>query len=178
MATTTAHTEQPAGHKEPFPPFNSQTFASQLTWLVLTFVFLYVMMAKVALPRIGAIIDARQKRIEGDLAEAEGLKQQSDAAVAAYEKALADARNRAQAIANETRDKQAAEAAQNNKALEERLNAKLAEAEKTIVATKTAAMSNVASIAQSAAAAIVERLTGKAPSEQSVASAVADALKR
>lgn len=178
MATTTAHTEQPAGHKEPFPPFNSQTFASQLFWLVITFVFLYVMMAKVALPRIGAIIDTRQKRIDDDLAHAQKLKAESDAALASYEKALADARNRGQAIASEMRDKQAAASEATRKTLETQLNAKLADAEKTIAATKTAAMSNVSAIAQDAAATIVERLTGTKPQEQAIAAAVAGALKR
>jgi len=177
MATTTAHTAQP-GHKEPFPPFNGETFASQLFWLAICFVFLFVMMWKVALPRIGAIIDIRQKRIEGDLAEAAKLKQDSDAAVAAYEKALADARNRAQAIANETRDKQAAATEQSRKTLEDQLNVKLANAEKSIATTKTAAMANVQTIATDAAKAIVERLIGTAPSDQSVAAAVASALKR
>lgn len=178
MATTTAHTEQPAGHKEPFPPFNSQTFASQLFWLVITFVFLYVMMAKVALPRIGAIIDSRQKRIDDDLAEAQKLKTESDAALASYEKALADARNRGQAIAAEMRDKQAAASEATRKALETQLNAKLADAEKTIAATKSAAMANVSAIAQDAASTIVERLTGTKPQDQAVAAAVAGALKR
>ncbi len=178
MATTTAHTEQPAGHKEPFPPFNSQTFASQLFWLVITFVFLYVMMSKVALPRIGAIIDSRQKRIDDDLAEAQKLKTESDAALASYEKALADARNRGQAIATEMRDKQAAASEATRKALETQLNAKLADAEKTIAATKSAAMANVSAIAQDAASTIVERLTGAKPQDQAVAAAVAGALKR
>lgn len=178
MATTTAHTEQPAGHKEPFPPFNSQTFASQLFWLVITFVFLYVMMSKVALPRIGAIIDSRQKRIDDDLAEAQKLKTESDAALASYEKALADAHNRGQAIASEMREKQAAASEATRKTLEAQLNAKLADAEKTIAATKSAAMANVSAIAQDAATTIVERLTGTKPQEQAVASAVAGALKR
>jgi F-type H+-transporting ATPase subunit b len=177
MATTTAHTEQPAGHKEPFPPFNGQTFASQLVWLVITFVFLYVMMSKVALPRIGAIIDNRQKHIDDDLADAQKFKSESDAAIASYEKALADARNRAQGIANEMRDKQNAAAEVSRKTLEEQLNGKLAEAEKTIAATKKAAMANVSAIAQDAATAIVQRLTGTAPSEKDVASAVAGAIK-
>jgi F-type H+-transporting ATPase subunit b len=177
MATTTAHTEQPAGHKVPFPPFNAETFASQLFWLALCFVFLLVMMWKVALPRIGGIIDTRLKRIADDLAEAGSLKGQSDAAIAAYEKALADARARAQAIANETRDKQAAAAEVRRKSLEDALNVKLAEAEKTIAATKTAAMSNVRGIAADAAKAIVERLIGKAPSDAAVDAAVADVLK-
>ena len=97
-------------HDGGFPPFNSQTFASQLIWLAIAFILLYVLMAKWALPQVGRVIDNRQKRIAGDIAEAGGLKEQSDAAVAAYETALADARARAQGIANETREKQAAAA--------------------------------------------------------------------
>ena len=177
MATTTAHTEQPAGHKAPFPPLNSETFASQLFWLAICFVFLFVMMWKVALPRIGGIIDMRLKRVADDLADAEKLKGQSDSAIAAYEKALADARARAQAIANETRDQQAAAAEVRRKTLEGELNVKLAEAEKTIAATKTAAMLNVRGIAADATKAIVERLIGKVPSDGAVDAAVADALK-
>lgn len=177
MATTTAHTQQPAGHKEPFPPFNGETFASQLFWLAICFVFLFVMMWKVALPRIGAIIDNRQKHIDDDLAAAAKFKAESEAAIAAYEKALADARNKAQALANETRDKQAAVADATRKKLEGELNIKLADAEKTIAATKQAAMANVRSIAADATKAIVERLTGKAPADSAVDAAVSDALK-
>jgi F-type H+-transporting ATPase subunit b len=178
MATTTAHTEQPAGHKEPFPPFNSQTFASQLFWLVITFVLLYLLMSKLALPRVGSVIEARAKRIADDLADAQKAKTESDEAVAAYEKALADARARAQAIASETRDKHAAEADRSRKALEEQLNGKLAQAEEVIRANKTAAMANVSGIATDTAKAIVAQLIGTAPSDQAVAAAVDKALKR
>lgn len=174
----TASTEQPAqGGHGGFPPFQSQTFASQLVWLAICFVLLYVLMAKLALPRVGAIIENRQKHIEGDLADASRLKGESDAAVVAYEKALADARNRAQTIANETRERQAAEAEARRKSLENELNTKLADAEKAIAATKQAAMSNVRSIAEDAARAIVERLIGETPNEKAVAAAVADVLK-
>jgi len=177
MATTT-HTEVPSEHgKGVFPPFDPTTFPSQLVWLVLTFAILYALMAKVALPKIGAIIDDRQKRIADDVAEAGKLKAESEAAVAAYEQALAEARARAQVIANETRDKQAAEADASRKTLEEQLNLKLADAEKTIAATKTAAMTEVRGIATDAAKAIVERLTGKAPADAAVASAIDSALK-
>src|SRR5476651_882872 len=174
---TNSHTEQSSGHKAAFPPFNKATFASQLFWLVIVFVLLYALMAKVALPRVGAIIENRQKRIADDIADAGKLKVQSDEAIATYEKALADARARAQAIANETRDTQAAAAEARRKTLEGELNAKLAEAEKTIAATKTAAMANVRSIAEDATRAIVERLIGEAPSDKVVAEAVAGVLK-
>ena len=175
---TTAQTGAPGGHKAPFPPFHAETFASQLFWLVITFAALYLLASRVVLPRVGGIIDARAGKIEGDLAEAQRFKGEADAANAAYEKALSDARGRAQALANATRDKQAAEAEGKRKSLEQQLDAKLGEAEKTIAATKAAAMANVRSIATEAAAAIVQRLTGTEPSGEALTAAVGEALKR
>ncbi len=75
MAEPTAHTEAPGG-KTAFPPFQTQTFPSQLVWLAISFVLLYVLMAKVALPRIGAIFEERSKRISGDLKAAHDFKEQ------------------------------------------------------------------------------------------------------
>src|SRR5713226_4107678 len=83
-------------HGRGFPPFDAHSFASQLIWLALTFIALYLLMSRVALPRIGSILEERRRHIEADLAEAQRLKGDSDAAIAAYEKALADARGRAQ----------------------------------------------------------------------------------
>ena len=143
---TSARTEVPGG-KPPFPPFQGETFASQLVWFAIFFIALYVIISRLAIPRIGSILEARRGRVEGDLAEANRFKAQSDDALKAYEKSLADARGRAQALANETRDKLNAEAEERRKALESQLNAKLADAEKTIAATKSAAMSNVHGIA-------------------------------
>jgi F-type H+-transporting ATPase subunit b len=175
---TNSHTGAPGGaHKGPFPPFNAETFASQFVWLAITFVALYLLASRVALPRVASILEARRERIAGDLAEAQRLKTDSDAALAAYEKSLADARNRAQALANEMREKQNAEAEAARKALEQQLNAKLGEAESSIAATKSAAMGNVRGIAVDAASAIVQRLVGSAPPAATVESAVADTLK-
>ena len=177
MATQqhTEHTEVP--HSGGFPPFQKDTFASQLFWLAITFVALYLVISRVAVPRIGGIIESREKRIAGDIAEAQRMKADSEAAGAAYEKSLADARSRAQAIGSEIHAKLNAEAEENRKSLEAKLNAQLAESEKQIATTKSAAMTNVRGIAVDAAAAIVERLTGTAPSAPAVAAAVDDALK-
>jgi F-type H+-transporting ATPase subunit b len=179
VAEPAAHTEVPSGgHKAGFPPFQRETFASQLVWLVIAFVLLYALVAKLALPRVGGIFAARRERVESDIARARGLREEADAALAAYEKALADAHSRGQGIASETHRRLTAEAEARRKALEAELNAKLAEAEKAIAATKHSAMANVRSIAAEAAAAIVERLIGAAPAERAVAAAVDDALKR
>jgi F-type H+-transporting ATPase subunit b len=165
-------------HGRAFPPFDSQTFASQLFWLALAFIALYLLMSRIALPRIGSILDARRQRIEDDLAEAQRFKDASDAAIAAHEKALAEARGRAQALANETRAKAAAAAEARRKEVDAKLQARIAEAEKAIAATRSAAMANVRGIAGEAAGAIVERLTGIAPASEEVSQAVSNVLKR
>ena len=175
--TTSAHTEADGGHGGGFPPFESSTFASQLVSLVIAFVALYLIVSRVALPRVGALIDARQSKIEGDLAEAQKLKDESEAALKAYEADLAAARSKAQAIGAETREKLNAPSEAERKTLEDRLAAKLADAEKTIAATRTTAMSNVRGIAADAASAIVQRLTGTTPDGGTVASAVDASLK-
>lgn len=173
----TAHTEANGGHKAPFPPFQTSTFPSQLFSLLIAFVVLYVIVSRLALPRVGKTIDDRQSAIDGDLAAAQKLKDESDAALKAYESELAAARGRAQAIGAETRDKLNAQAEAERKTLEDRLSVKLADAEKTIASTRTAAMTNVRGIAADAAAAIVQRLTGAAPDGKTVDSAVEESLK-
>ncbi len=174
--TTTGAT--PGAEHGGFPPFQKETFASQLFWLVVCFAALYIMVSKLILPRMGTIIAERRDRIAGDLSEAGRMKDEADGAVAAYEKALADARARAQAIAADTREKLNATAEANRKELEANLHGKLAEAEKSIAATKSAAMANVRGIAHEAATAIVTHLTGMTPSPETVSNAVEDALKR
>ncbi len=173
----TAHTEADGGHKAPFPPFQKDTFASQLVSLLVAFVALYLIVSRIALPRVGGVIDARQDAIEGDLAAAQRLKDELDTALKTYESELAAARSRAQAIGSETREKLNAAAEAERKTLEERLVVKLADAEKTITATREAAMGNVRGIAAEAATAIVQRLTGVAADGNAVASAVDASLK-
>jgi len=172
-------TEVPAGGNKAFPPFDKQTFPSQLLGLTLTFLALYLLMSRIALPRVAAILKRRQQSIESDLTDAQHLKGQSDEAIAAYEKALADARGRAQALVNEARRQQTAAAAGRRKTLDASLNERIAAAEKSIARTKSAAMDNLRGIAIEAAGAIIERLVGRRPANQeAVAAAVTDVLQR
>lgn len=172
-----AHTEAEGGHKTPFPPFERETFASQLVSLAIAFGLLYVIVSRLALPRMKGVLAARQGAIDSDLGEAQKLRDQSDAALKAYEAELASARTKAQGIGSDIRDKLSAKAEADRKALEERLAAKLAAAEKTIAETRTAAMGNVRAIAADAAGAIVQRLTGTTPDAGAINSAVDATLK-
>jgi F-type H+-transporting ATPase subunit b len=174
-ATTTSSTE--AHGKPAFPPFQKEYFASQLVSFAIAFILLYVIVSKFALPRVGSVIESRLGKIDGDLAEAERLKGESDGALKAYESELATARANAQAIGSDIRDKLNKQADAERKTLEDRLAAKLTEAEKSIAATRATAMGNVRAIATDAAAAIVQRLAGTAPDAKAVETAVDATLR-
>lgn len=156
-----------------FPPFDSSSFASQLLWLAITFGLLYYLMAKIALPRISDILETRSDRIAQDIDEAGRLKDESDAAIAAYEQELAEARSRAHGIAQEARDKAKAELDAKRAGIEADLNAKISEAETRIADIKSKAMAEVGSIAEDTTAAIMAELFSGRVTKAEVASAVA-----
>ncbi|TPW25939.1 F0F1 ATP synthase subunit B [Pararhizobium mangrovi] len=173
-ADTGTHTETGAGHgSEPhFPPFNAHYFPSQILWLAIVFALFYQFMAKTVVPRIGGILENRRDRIAQDLDEANRLKEETDEAIAAYEQELADARSKAHEISRQAHEKAKAEAEAEQAKVEEELSEKADAAEAEIERVKTEALGHVGSIAEETAAAIVEQLLGKAPSENEVATAV------
>ena len=172
-AATQSEVAHEAGGHSNFPPFASETFPSQLLWLAISFGALYLLMARVALPKLGRLIETRKARIAKDLDDATAMQQKADAAAAAHQKTIADARAKALALAQESRDKLAADSAAKRKALEGELAAKLAAADDQIAATRAQAMSNVEGIARDAAGAIFERILGRPADAQAIGEAVA-----
>lgn len=150
-----------AGHKGAFPPLDPANFAPQIIWLAISFALLYALMSRIALPRIGEVIEERRDRIQRDLDAAEALKAETEKALKGYETSLADARGKASGIARETRDKLAAETERERTATETTVNAKIAEAEARIAAMKNNALSSVNDIAAETATAIVGKLIGE-----------------
>ena len=176
MATQTAETSASteAAVDRVFPPFDPATFPSQLLWLAITFGALYLLMSRVALPRIGGILENRKGIMDADLAAADASRQKTDAAIAAYEAALAAARSRAQGIANESREAITADLAAKRSAVEADLTAKVTAAEARISATKAEALTHVDEIATETAQTVVTQLVGEVPAD-SVRAAVAKA---
>jgi len=143
------------------PQLNAPDFAPQLVWLAITFGVLYFIMSRVALPRIGQVLDQRGGRIQRDLDEAERLKAETEAAMAAYEAALAEARGKASAIVKEVRVALNSEVEQQRASTERQISDKLAEADARIADVKAKALGQVNEIARETAEAIVAKLLGK-----------------
>lgn len=171
VGTTVAH--EGGGHGGTFPPFDPSTFPSQLFWLAIVFIALYVLMAKKVIPQIAGILEARAAKIAGDLVEAEKAKADTDAAIASYEASLAAARNKANAIAHETRSKVAHEIDGRRHAAEAQLAAKLTDTEKHIEDVKRIALEHVSTIATETTEAVVEALVGKVSRDEAVAAVAA-----
>jgi F-type H+-transporting ATPase subunit b len=159
------------------PQLNPLDWAPQLIWLVITFGVLYLLMKRVALPKIGSVIEMRQGRIAGDLEAADKLRRETQEAIAAYEQALAEAKARAHGIAQDARNKLNDEVAAERAELEQELARKSAEAEARILAAKNSALKDVNEVASETAAEIVQRLIGIAPAKPEVGAAVAAARK-
>ena len=159
------------------PQLDFSTFSSQLVWLAITFTALYILIARVALPRIGGTIEQRSDKIASDLDRAQSMKDDVDKAIASYEAALADAKSKAHAIAQETREKLSAEIEAERARVDEEIAVKIADAEKTITAMKTKAMGEVGKIASDLAGEIVSDLTGTKATAAAASKAVAAAAK-
>ena len=158
------------------PQLQFADFAPQLFWLAVTFILLYLAMARLALPRVARVLDERERKLEDDLARAEKLKAEADETLAAYNKALADARGQAQAELH-----RAAEAiAEENAKREATLSAALAErtrsAEQGITAAKQAALADIRTVATDSAGAMVAKLIGAPLPADQVRAAVDAAL--
>jgi len=140
------------------PQLNLADFPPQLVWLAISFVILYITMAKVVIPRISEVLEGRQDRIARDLDEAKRLSEESDTAKAEYESALEDARAKAHGMVAELNATLTKEQDASRIVLEAKLADKAEAAEKGIATAKETALSNVRDIASEAAKAAVSKL--------------------
>jgi F-type H+-transporting ATPase subunit b len=159
-ATTTASTEAPAPSGG-FPPFDYTTYPSQIFWLAVTFAFLFVVLWRVAGPRINGVITSRRGAINADIEAAQKARSDAESASAAYDAALHGARARANTLAEETRQKLNAEIAKAKSAADAEAASAMGHAQERIAATRDEARAHVAKAAAEAAVAIVARLTGE-----------------
>ncbi|HTJ58599.1 MAG TPA: ATP F0F1 synthase subunit B [Devosiaceae bacterium] len=172
LHATQGAVEAPVG----FPPFDTATFGSQILWLVICFGALYWIISRVAIPRIGGIVTKRKETIDGDLAEADRLRKETDRALADYEAALAAARSKAHSIAEETRTKAKAELDRKKASVETDLAGKVSAAEASIQKAKESALTHVDEIAADTTVELVSRLTGTVSPDEARA-AVASLVK-
>jgi len=159
------------------PQLNPLDWAPQIIWLVLTFGVLYLLMVWVALPRIGGVIERRAAHIAGDLSAADKFRRETEEAIAAYEQALAEAKQKAHAIIEEGRAKLKAETDAERAKLDKELAARSEEAETRIGKAKASAMKEVNAVAVDVASDIVRQLIGAAPAKAEVEKAVDAARK-
>ncbi len=154
------------------PQFDTTAFTPQLFWLAVTFAVLFFAMWRFALPRLSNIMEARRQRIDADLDKAASVKEEADQVLAEYERAQAEARDRAAAVVKQAGDRMAAESAARHEAFGAELKEQTREAEQRIAAAKDAALANVKTVAAEAARAATAKLIGVEPPAEQVRDAV------
>jgi F-type H+-transporting ATPase subunit b len=158
------------------PQLDMSTWPPQLFWLAVTFLALYFVISRVAIPRTGGVIALRKSTIDGDLAKAKNLKDETENAVRSYEAALADAKAKAQAINLENRNKLNVEIEAERAKLDAALGAKIATAEKKVAASRDKALKDISAMAAEIASDIVEQLTGSKITKAAATVAVSKSL--
>jgi F-type H+-transporting ATPase subunit b len=158
------------------PQLDFATYPQQLVWLAITFIVLYLLMSRLGLPRVRVVIEARRKRIDDDLAGASKIKDEAEAAMAAYQRTLAEARAQAQATVRERTERFAAEAAERQRQVVAALTEQTKSAEQQIAAAKERAFADIRNVAVEAARSITEKLTGAAADETKLGPAVDRAI--
>lgn len=159
------------------PQLDTSTYAPQVIWLAITFGVLYVLMTRVALPRISHVLEERRHKIDQNLEKAESLKGDAEAAAAAYEGAMADARARAGDVLGDVREGAARDAAERQAELGARLHADIQEAEAGIAEARDKAVAGIRDLAAEVAHSAAEKLAGETVDAGAVRSAVDAALK-
>jgi F-type H+-transporting ATPase subunit b len=159
------------------PQLNPEHFAGQVLWLAITFGLLFILLSRVTLPRIAGALADRKTRIDSDLAAAEQSKKDASDALAAYEAALASARGRALALADENRKRIVSEIEARKSEADAKAQEAMSKAEGRIATERARAEGNTRAAAAEAAASIVERLLGVPVSADEAAKAV-DAEKK
>ena len=158
------------------PQLDPSLFATQLFWLFITFLALFLIAWKVALPRITEVREARQNRIDGDLEKAEALKSEAEEVSAAYEKALAEATAQAQQIHRENAQSLTEERTRRQEELSRRLSAEAREAESQILAEKQQAVEDIRGasrdVVQQATARLIGVEVGEADAERAINAAL------
>jgi len=157
--TTTAGTEQPSGAG--FPPFKTESFPSQIFWLVVTMAFLFVVLWRYAGPRIRGTLTERRGMIEKELATAQENRRKAEQATVAYETPLFEARERAKQLNNRVREQAAEETRKAEAEAEANAERATKEAEERLARVRAEAKTHIANAARDAAVDIVERLTGE-----------------
>lgn len=174
MQTETHEGTAAEGHGSAgLPQFDFTWWPGQIVWFLIVFFAVMAFMRFFAVPKVGGTIEAREGKISGDIAEARRMKEEADAQAQTAAAEAAQARAGAQKVAADARAKAQAEIAARLAEEEAKLAAAGAEAEARIAAARDAAMTNVATIAADTAGAIVQKLTGRAPTAAELTAAQA-----
>jgi F-type H+-transporting ATPase subunit b len=160
---TTEHAADAEHGSGGLPQFEFQHWFGQIVYLIFLFAVLYFLIAKVFAPRMRRVFDERSSTISGAVDAARQVQAEAAGQAEAAKREVDEARAASRATAQSAKDRVTSEAAARAAAEEAVVAARIAEAEGAIARTRDAAMANVSTVAADAASAMVERLTGKAP---------------
>ncbi|MEC9022228.1 MAG: hypothetical protein VX597_01325 [Pseudomonadota bacterium] len=148
------------------PQLDFATFPTQIFWLCITFLVLYLVMWKVVIPRISGVLQERQSRVENDLERAEQLQLEATSVLAAYKESISNGKLEAQKIIQEATLQIAKSQTQRETEALKRISAMTTEAEGKITAARNDAIADIRSVAAELVQITVLKLSGSEVSKE------------
>lgn len=151
------------GHAEGdggLPQFDPQWFPSQIFWLVVTFVIMYVVFSGKILPDISGILEKRRSHVEGDLETADRIRKEADVIQASFESNLTHARNESKRLVNDVHATMKSRAESQIASLKDKAEKDMGNLEARLQAAKKDAMAEMATIAAEVASEAAAKIIG------------------
>ena len=172
LEATVEHAQAESAGLPQLAVFEDGSFTNQIAWLVLTFLVLYIVVSRIALPKLSALIEDRETRLQDDLGKAEHDRKKADEVKQQYEASLLSAKANAQKVLAEARANIQATLTAETKTLDEKLGDQTSKAEAEVMAAKAKALEEIQDVASEATADMFEKLTGQTITAAKLAKAV------
>lgn len=142
------------------PQLKVETYPSQIFWLLVMFFVLYFSFSRKILPGIGAVVNAREDIIRGNLETAQMMREQAEEIQKAYEKSLEQARLQASEVIMGEEFVAKKKANDQMESFRRKTDSEVKSAEERVVTAKDKAIGEMSSIAAEVASVAAEKITG------------------
>ena len=143
------------------PQLEITTYPSQIFWLVISFLLLYLIMSRIIIPRISSVIKSRETEIKNNIHISEQMYKDTEIINDEYEETKKNIENEARQIINHLKETTNKKITKSTELLKKRLEQKLEKNEQEIINKKKKALKEINKISLNLSEEILKKLSNK-----------------
>ena len=143
------------------PQLEITTYPSQIFWLVISFLLLYLIMSRIIIPRISSVIKSRETEIKNNIHISEQMYKDTEIINDEYEETKKNIENEARQIINHLKETTNKKITKSTELLKKRLEQKLEKNQQEIINKKKKALKEINKISLNLSEEILKKLSNK-----------------